>query len=46
MYGKTKASAEKSILNFGDIALRFATVFGISLWLRLDLLVNDIVSGS
>ncbi len=42
LYGKLKVELENYILERGDcITFRFATVFGVSPRMRLDLLVND-----
>jgi len=44
LYGTSKTKAEQAIMNEGNaISFRFATAFGVSHRMRLDLLINDFV---
>ena len=44
LYAETKCAAEDAVLNSGNgIAMRLATVFGMSYRMRMDLLVQDFV---
>tara|TARA_B100000965_G_C19516094_1_gene724279 strand:+ start:65 stop:988 length:924 start_codon:yes stop_codon:yes gene_type:complete len=43
LYGRNKADAEKLIFEKNSISLRFATVYGVSPRMRLDLFVNQLV---
>ncbi|XP_060555792.1 GDP-D-glycero-alpha-D-manno-heptose dehydrogenase-like [Ruditapes philippinarum] len=42
LYGKSKVRGEEIVQSVGGICLRFATLFGLSPRMRLDLLINNL----
>ncbi|XP_060594986.1 GDP-D-glycero-alpha-D-manno-heptose dehydrogenase-like [Ruditapes philippinarum] len=42
LYGKSKVRGEEIVRSVGGICLRFATLFGLSPRMRLDLLINNL----
>lgn len=46
LYGKTKAEAERMCLEEGHVALRLATLFGLSEKYRPDLLMHTLIESA